>query len=179
MENDRYPYALNGLLFGAAVGAGFAAFETAGYALEAGLAQGADGMMESMKLRGALAPFMHVAWTAMVGWAYWRQRALGMKMGEIVTSPGFLKIFAAAVVIHALWNTPQEGPFMLKFILLGIVAWILIISMVQSGLKEVGRRAGSPTDMGLPGAGYAAGAPGAVPPVVQGQPEAPQPQPQP
>jgi RsiW-degrading membrane proteinase PrsW (M82 family) len=115
MENDRYPYALNGLLFGAAVGAGFAAFETAGYALEAGLAQGADGMMQSMKLRGALAPFMHVA-------------------------------------------------------------WILIISMVQSGLKEVGRRAGSPAEMGLPGAGYAAAAPGAVPPVVQG-PEAAQPQP--
>ena len=29
----RYPYILNGLLFGAAVGAGFAAFESAGYAL--------------------------------------------------------------------------------------------------------------------------------------------------
>lgn len=160
MTNDRYPYALNGLLFGAAVGAGFAAFETAGYALEAGIGQGPEGMMESMKLRGALAPFMHVAWTAMVGFAYWRQRALGMKIGDILASPAFLKIFVSAMIIHALWNTNYYGPFYAKFIVLGIVAWIIIISMVQIGLKDVGRRAAAPSDLGLPqGPAAAASAP--------------------
>jgi RsiW-degrading membrane proteinase PrsW (M82 family) len=156
MSNHRYPYALNGLLFGGAVGAGFAAFETAGYALEAGLGGGAPQMMEIMKLRGLLAPFAHVAWTAMVGYAYWRLRSTGMSLGDILAHPSFLKILGAAMVIHALWNTNYVGPFYIKFILLGIVAWIIIISMTQSGLKEVGRRAAVPADFGLPGGPVAA-----------------------
>ena len=40
MRSVRYKYILNGILFGATVGAGFAAFETAGYALNHGLLPG-------------------------------------------------------------------------------------------------------------------------------------------
>ena len=40
MRTARYPYILNGILFGATVGAGFACFETAGYALNMGLLPG-------------------------------------------------------------------------------------------------------------------------------------------
>ena len=67
-------YILNGCLFGAAVGAGFAAFESAGYAFNTflsalpdksreGILFAAGGMVQSILLRGILAPFGHVAWT--------------------------------------------------------------------------------------------------------------------
>ena len=39
LGSPRYRWQLNGLLFGAAVGAGFAGFESAGYALGAALGQ--------------------------------------------------------------------------------------------------------------------------------------------
>ena len=47
----KYPYILNGLLLGAAVGCGFAAFESAGYALNIGLTS-VDGMIENIQIRG-------------------------------------------------------------------------------------------------------------------------------
>jgi RsiW-degrading membrane proteinase PrsW (M82 family) len=54
----RYKWLLNGLLFGAAVGTGFAAFESAGYALESLLdprGLNFDAMVESIKGRGFMA----------------------------------------------------------------------------------------------------------------------------
>ena len=60
-------YILNGLLIGAAVGAGFAAFETAGYILRYGLNYGVANMLYVIKLRGFLAPGGHVAWAAIEG----------------------------------------------------------------------------------------------------------------
>ena len=54
-------YILDGLLIGAAVGAGFAAFETAGYILRFGLNSGLEAMLEIIKLRGFLVPGGHVA----------------------------------------------------------------------------------------------------------------------
>lgn len=58
----RYKYTLNGLLFGAAIGTGFAAFESAGYALYAGLNNpDPDAMKDSIVIRGMLAPFAHIA----------------------------------------------------------------------------------------------------------------------
>ena len=54
-------YILDGLLIGAAVGAGFAAFETAGYILRFGLNSGLEAMLEIIKLRGFSVPGGHVA----------------------------------------------------------------------------------------------------------------------
>lgn len=54
-------YILDGLLIGSAVGAGFAAFETAGYILRFGLNSGLEAMLEIIKLRGFLVPGGHVA----------------------------------------------------------------------------------------------------------------------
>ena len=55
---------LPGLLIGAAVGAGFAAFESAGYAMNYLLAGGWDMMLDVIFLRGFLTPGGHIAWAA-------------------------------------------------------------------------------------------------------------------
>ncbi len=70
----RYRWTLNGLLFGAIVGTGFAVFESAGYAANYGQA-GMNSMLDVINLRGALTVFGgHVLWTAIVGAALWRVR---------------------------------------------------------------------------------------------------------
>lgn len=60
-KSKKSNYILDGLLIGAAVGAGFAAFETAGYILRLGLSNGLNIMLQVIKLRGFLAPGGHVA----------------------------------------------------------------------------------------------------------------------
>lgn len=133
---QRYPYRLNALLFGAAVGAGFAAFESAGYALRIGL-MNADEMLDNITLRGAMSPFAHIVWTAIASTAYWIARKENIDFQSTVSSKKFLTLFSAPVVLHFVWNLPFEGPFMMKFWVLGFVAWVIIFSLIQSGLKEI------------------------------------------
>lgn len=133
----RYPYLINALLFGAAVGAGFAAFESAGYALRIGL-RNADAMLDNITLRGAMSPFGHIVWTAIATAAYWRARQQAQSFSEAVFRRDFLVLFAAPVVLHFIWNLPFSGPFLIKFWVLGFVAWVIVFSLVQSALKEIG-----------------------------------------
>lgn len=146
-QQDRYAFALNGLLFGAAVGAGFAAFESAGYALRIGL-QSADAMLTNITVRGLLSPFAHIAWTAIAACAVWRVRAEGETLMQALAHRKFLVLFAVPVGLHFVWNTSFQLPFMLKFVILGFFAYVVIFSLVQSGLKEV-RRTASPDRLDL------------------------------
>ena len=87
----KYRYKLNGLLFGAAVGTGFAAFESAGYALRAGFHD--IGMMkEVIMTRGMLSPFAHIAWTAMCGAALWRVKGSSEISLSMLKDMRFLKV---------------------------------------------------------------------------------------
>jgi protease PrsW len=63
----------DGMALGATVGAGFAAFETSGYVLRV-LIEHSDNhgilnVLETEAFRGVLAPFGHIAWTALLGGA--------------------------------------------------------------------------------------------------------------
>jgi protease PrsW len=136
---SRYPYLINALLFGAAVGAGFAAFESAGYALRIGLIN-AEEMLDNITLRGAMSPFGHIVWTAIATAAYWLARKEHPDFSSTVTSKKFLTLFAAPVALHFIWNLPFSGPFLIKFWILGFVAWVIIFSLIQSSLKEIERK---------------------------------------
>jgi len=144
-------YILNGCLFGAAVGAGFAAFESAGYAFnaflgslpdksQAGILFAAGNMVTSITLRGILAPFGHVAWTGITAGLLWRARAHKPSMADAFADGKFLRGFLLVVLLHATWNfTAGFGlllglPFMA---LVGIVSWYLVFGIVQQGLRQV------------------------------------------
>ena len=63
-------HARDGFVLGAAVGLGFAAFETAGYAVNALLTVrglSVTALVETEPLRSVLAPFGHGLWTAILG----------------------------------------------------------------------------------------------------------------
>ena len=113
---------IDGVILGAAAGAGFATLETIGYALDAylggfGAGQGVGALNSVLLLRGLLAIFGHVTWTAIVVGAYWRDRG----PHAIRLSFGMILAFATAVVLHGLWDG------------LGIVG-ILIAAVVGSWL---------------------------------------------
>lgn len=153
VNNRRYRYILNGLLLGAAVGAGFAAFESAGYAFlyllqHLGVSMqnngnvtlqldDVDAMRQLIMSRGLLSPFGHIAWTAMSAAALWRVKGDAPFRWEMLKDPRFTRVFAAAVVLHMIWDSPLELPFDGLYILLGAVAWIIVLGLVQEGIAEL------------------------------------------
>lgn len=134
----KYSYTLNGLLFGAAVGVGFAAFESAGYALYTGLVDPSpSAMMDNIMLRGMLSPFGHIVWTGMCGAALWKVKGNNKFQFSMFSDPRFTRIFFIAAIMHMIWNSPLYLPFHLKYLILGITAWIIIFGFIQEGLKQI------------------------------------------
>ena len=143
-RNKSYPYILNGLLIGAAVGAGFAIFETAGYAM-GGLLGGRNEWVgrESMLillLRNALAPGGHVVWAALSG------AGLLMAMRREPLSPYvfgrrvFWTVFIIPVALHVLWDIPlfESSWLEIGFLaLLSVAAWGAVVWFLRRGLQEV------------------------------------------
>ena len=130
-------YILNGLLIGAAVGAGFAAFETAGYILRYGLAGGDAVMLQTIKIRGFLAPGGHVAWAAIEGAALMYVKGFEKLDKKHLNDKRFLLICLISVVEHGIWDMPIEVPYYLLPIGLTIAAWLVIKYFINLGLKQI------------------------------------------
>jgi RsiW-degrading membrane proteinase PrsW (M82 family) len=137
VRGPRYRYILNGLLLGAAVGAGFAAFESAGYAFRALLSGGAADMESSIFLRAVLTPLGHIPWTAMVGAALWRVKGANPLTLAMFLNPKFYRVLLLAMALHMLWDCPFDPPFYLKELVLGAVGWFVVRALVQQGLRQV------------------------------------------
>jgi RsiW-degrading membrane proteinase PrsW (M82 family) len=139
VTRPRYRWTLNGLLLGAAVGTGFAVFESAGYALDFGLQDNSFETIKSIILSRGLLSVVggHTLWTGLVGAALWRVRGNQKFRPDMFLDPRFLRVFLIAVVVHMIWNSPLHLPGHLKNIGLGILTWFLVIEMIHAGLKEV------------------------------------------
>lgn len=136
----RYRWILNGLLFGAAIGAGFAVFESAGYAFRLGVlaANSSAVLFDVIQTRGILSVLGgHVLWTALVGAALWRVRGDQRLHLSMLADPRFLRVFAVAVAAHMVWDMSFELPLYLKYILLGFVVWVALLGMIQGGLRQI------------------------------------------
>lgn len=136
----KYKYILNGLLIGAAVGAGFATFETAGYALRALLSGDGANLYNTILWRGILAPGGHVAWAALTGAAFCRVQGDHPFKFNMLFHIKFLRVFILVVVMHALWDTPIPGMFPYGHIFLMAASWIVVFLLIRAGLKEIGER---------------------------------------
>lgn len=152
---------LTGMLIGASVGAGFAAFESAGYALQplmqflqysgyvAAYGQQLDSqemlsaINQSIFLRGFLAPGGHVAWAAISGAALViAAKARGEISTSLFSDGKFLRLFIIPVILHALWDCPLSAigsDIFLIPVVLTILVWIILLILINMGLAEVGR----------------------------------------
>ncbi|MFH8517741.1 PrsW family intramembrane metalloprotease [Streptomyces gelaticus] len=94
-----------GLVLGAAVGFGFAAFESAGYAFNAAVTmKGIDlrALLETEVLRGVLAPFGHGLWTAIAGGVLLSFRKPN---GRFRFTAPVIGTYLGVAVLHALWDS--------------------------------------------------------------------------
>lgn len=132
LRGQEKKYILNGLLIGAAVGAGFAVFETAGYIAK-------SNSLTVLYLRGALALGGHVAWAGLTG------AALAMVKGEKplcadhLMDMRFLKFLAVSIVLHGLWDMPLLSHIMPLITQVGLMAvvWIFLLVMLHAGLRQI------------------------------------------
>jgi RsiW-degrading membrane proteinase PrsW (M82 family) len=94
----------DGLILGATVGFGFAAFETSGYALSAAITPGGVSLKDLVSievLRAVLAPVGHGLWTGLLGAALFR----AARGGRLRFSAGVLGTYLAVSVLHAFWDS--------------------------------------------------------------------------
>ena len=133
---------LNGLLLGAAVGTGFEAFESAGYAFEQTVQAGTAAGVDNIISRALLAPFMHVVWTANAAAALWMVKGQNKFEWKMLGSPKFLRVLASSITLHFLWNSninliPLPWVFDIKFLILGFISWCIVFMLIQQGLKQL------------------------------------------
>ncbi|NNC11736.1 PrsW family intramembrane metalloprotease [Planctomonas sp. JC2975] len=111
-----------GALLGAVVGAGFAAFESAGYAFNAGLTRhGIDllSMLQTEAVRGVLTPVGHVLWTAILGAAIFAAIGRTAKWWAVVIA------FVAVAVLHSLWDS------------MSFIATLLAVEFTGGAVKQL------------------------------------------
>ncbi|MFI6092503.1 PrsW family intramembrane metalloprotease [Streptomyces sp. NPDC051218] len=111
-----------GLVLGAAVGFGFAAFESSGYAFNAAVTmRGVDlrSLLETEILRGLLAPFGHGLWTAIAGGVLLKFRAPD---GRFRFTGPVVATYLGVSLLHALWDSMH-----------GIAIW-LVAKITSAGL---------------------------------------------
>ncbi|GHI00960.1 PrsW family glutamic-type intramembrane protease [Neobacillus kokaensis] len=140
VRDRKYKYILNGLLVGAAVGAGFAAFETAGYALRSLLTGDVLNLYSTILWRSILAPGGHVAWAALTGAAFCKVQGDNNFELSLLRKPAFFLVFILVVAMHALWDTPLKGMSPFGHIILMASSWIIVFLMLRIGLKEIANK---------------------------------------
>ena len=128
-------YILPALLVCACVGAGFAAFESAGYAY---MQNSFDSLTFNIYLRGFLAPGGHVAWAAITAGAMVIAKGSGPLTSSVFTNGRFLRIFIIPVVLHGLWDAPIFQGY-LKLVALIVMVWIVVLILINMGLEQVSR----------------------------------------
>jgi RsiW-degrading membrane proteinase PrsW (M82 family) len=121
----------DGIVLGAAVGFGFAALESAGYAFNALFTASGPSLLnlvETEVLRGILAPVGHGLWTAILGGTLF---GVAARRGRLRLSGAVLGWYVLVVLLHGLWDASQP-----------IAVWLTLLftgTQVQWQLIELGR----------------------------------------
>ena len=133
IKHSRCKYILNGILIGAAIGTGFAVFESAGYALM--YTETIGQIIENILMRGLLSAGGHVVWAAMSGAAIMFAKGDDEFSMKVFTKAAFWKLFPVPIVLHALWDMPFSSIPVL--IILTVIAWIFILALIRSGMGQI------------------------------------------
>jgi RsiW-degrading membrane proteinase PrsW (M82 family) len=117
----------DGIVLGAAVGFGFAAFESAGYAFNALFTAGGPSLLnlvETEVLRGILTPVGHGLWTAILGGTLF---GVAARRGRLRLSRAVVGWYVLVALLHGLWDASRGIAVWLTLVLTGTrVQWLLI-----------------------------------------------------
>src|SRR3954453_4053981 len=116
----------DGMVLGPVVGPGFAAFESAGYALQT-LLDNLDhhsviSIVEIEAFRALLAPFGHITWPALIGEAF----CASSRGGRFHLSRALVLTVVGVIALHALWDQSSGWAVMLTKALVMHDGWHLL-----------------------------------------------------
>jgi RsiW-degrading membrane proteinase PrsW (M82 family) len=93
----------NGIVLGATIGFGYAAFESSGYALNAFMADHSlADLVWTEILRASIAPVMHGLWTAILGGFLFRTAS---HTGRLRLTSGLCATYLLVSTLHGLWDS--------------------------------------------------------------------------
>lgn len=139
-KKDEFDGVIDGIVYAAMAGLGFAMTENIQYYGRAVTQAGGGGLTVVFILRGALAPFSHPMFTSLTG------IGLGLARQSHSTLVKFIAPILglmAAVAMHSIWNGSVvifgPGGFILMYILIMIPAFFIIFVVIALALRREGR----------------------------------------
>ena len=152
ISRRKYPFILNGLLIGAAVGAGFAVFETSGYIFNyflyylnvasrggynAALQFAVGQSLNVAVVRGLTSLGGHVVWSAITCAGFVAAMSETKSMSEAAFSKRTLTFLVAAMILHALWDAPINVLGVVRYVVLIVIAWFIVLNLISAGLRQI------------------------------------------
>jgi len=139
-KKDEFDGVIDGIVYAAMVGLGFAMTENIQYYGRAVLEGGGGGLTLVFILRGALAPFSHPMFTSMTGIGLGLARqSRNMAVKWIAPIMGLL----AAISMHSIWNGSGVifggVAFILTYIVIMIPAFFIMLVVIILALRREGQ----------------------------------------
>ncbi len=139
-KKDEFDGVIDGIVYAAMVGLGFAMTENIQYYGKAVMVRGAGGLTFVFILRGALAPFSHPMFTSMTG------IGLGIARQSRNTAVKFITPvmgLLAAISMHSIWNGSGVIfggiAFLLTYIVIMIPAFFIMLVVIILALRREGQ----------------------------------------
>ncbi|MGD1090622.1 MAG: PrsW family glutamic-type intramembrane protease [Bryobacteraceae bacterium] len=109
--------------------------------IDAASQRGYTSMFGVIEFRSYLAPFGHIAWTAIAAGALWQVKGGKPFHIKMLANETFLKKFSVPVLLHTVWDAPildfNGALFYAKYVGLGVIAWYMAFVLVQQGLRQI------------------------------------------
>jgi RsiW-degrading membrane proteinase PrsW (M82 family) len=139
-KRDEFDGVIDGIVYAAMVGLGFAMTENIQYYGKAMLENGGSGLSGVFIIRGMFAPFSHPLFTSLTGIGLGIARQSRNTFVKLVTPiVGLL----AAICMHSIWNGSAAvfgGPiFLLTYILLMVPAFFIMLVVIFLALRREGQ----------------------------------------
>jgi RsiW-degrading membrane proteinase PrsW (M82 family) len=137
-KKDEFDGVIDGIVYAAMAGLGFAMTENIQYYGRAALQEG--GLTIVFILRGTIAPFSHPLFTSMTGIGLGLARQSQNMAVKIITP---ILGLSAAIAMHTIWNGSiflfGGTGFILMYVLIMVPAFFLMFVVIALGLRREGR----------------------------------------
>jgi hypothetical protein len=139
-KKDEFDGVIDGIVYAALAGLGFAMTENIQYYGKAVMEAGGGGLTLVFILRGALAPFSHPMFTSLTGIGLGLARQTRSTAVKVIAPPLGLM---AAISMHSIWNGSGVlfggGAFILTYILIMIPAFFIMLVVILLALRREGQ----------------------------------------